>query len=83
MDNTLDQVAEIVAKILEHTIGEVKEAQSLEEVDMDSLDLMEIVIDVEKEFDLAFEDDELKGIETLGALVALVERHQVKAKVTA
>jgi acyl carrier protein len=49
-----------------------KEARFAEDLDADSLDLVELVMALEEEFDVSVEEDELEGIETVGAAYDLV-----------
>lgn len=49
-----------------------KEARFAEDLDADSLDLVELVMALEEEFGVTVEDTELDGIETVGAAYDLV-----------
>ena len=49
-----------------------KEARFAEDLDADSLDLVELVMALEEEFDVSVEEEELEGIETVGAAYELV-----------
>ncbi|MGH1491860.1 MAG: acyl carrier protein [Acidimicrobiales bacterium] len=49
-----------------------KEARFAEDLDADSLDLVELVMALEEEFDVSVEEEELEGIETVGAAYTLV-----------
>ncbi|MGZ0230545.1 MAG: acyl carrier protein, partial [Acidimicrobiales bacterium] len=42
------------------------EASFADDLDADSLDLVELVMALEEEFDVTVEEDELEGIETIG-----------------
>lgn len=53
---------------------EVLEESSLEtDLGADSLDVMEIVIDAEKAFDVFISEEETEGIRTMGDIYRLVE----------
>jgi acyl carrier protein len=43
-----------------------------DDLDADSLDLVELVMALEEEFDVTVDEDELDGIETVGQALALV-----------
>jgi acyl carrier protein len=43
-----------------------------DDLDADSLDLVELVMALEEEFDISVEEEELEGIETVGAAYGLV-----------
>ncbi len=51
----------------------VPEASFADDLDADSLDLVELVMGLEEEFDITVEEDELEGIGTVAEAVALVE----------
>lgn len=57
------RLSEIVAEILELTPSEVVEdARLVEDLDADSLDILEMVVALEDEFDLALNDGEVKTL---------------------
>lgn len=49
-----------------------KEARFAEDLDADSLDLVELVMALEEEFGVTVEEEELEGIETIGQAYDLV-----------
>ena len=49
-----------------------KEASFAEDLDADSLDLVELVMALEEEFDVTVEEDELEGIDTIGQAFDLI-----------
>ncbi|MEM8925347.1 MAG: acyl carrier protein [Actinomycetota bacterium] len=49
-----------------------KEARFAEDLDADSLDLVELVMALEEEFDVSVEEEELEGIEKVGEAYELV-----------
>ena len=49
-----------------------KEARFADDLDADSLDLVELVMALEEEFDVTVEEEELEGIETVGQAYDLV-----------
>ncbi|MCB0994756.1 MAG: acyl carrier protein [Acidimicrobiales bacterium] len=49
-----------------------KEARFAEDLDADSLDLVELVMALEEEFDVSVEEEELEGIETIGSAYDLI-----------
>jgi len=50
-----------------------KEASFADDLDADSLDLVELVMALEEEFDVTVEEEELEGIETIGAAFDLIK----------
>lgn len=49
-----------------------KEARFAEDLDADSLDLVELVMALEESFDVTVEETELEGIETIGQAFDLI-----------
>ena len=49
-----------------------KEARFAEDLDADSLDLVELVMALEEAFDVTVEETELEGIETIGQAFDLI-----------
>ena len=49
-----------------------RDARFAEDLDADSLDLVELVMALEEEFDVSVEEEELEGIETVGQAYELV-----------
>jgi acyl carrier protein len=48
------------------------EASFADDLDADSLDLVELVMALEEEFDVTVEEEELEGITTIGAAFNLI-----------
>jgi|TARA_B100002003_G_scaffold50298_1_gene45402 acyl carrier protein len=48
------------------------EARFLDDLDADSLDLVELVMALEEEFDVTVEESELEGIETVGGAFDII-----------
>jgi acyl carrier protein len=51
----------------------VPEARFGDDLDADSLDLVELVMALEEEFDVTVEEEELEGIATVGAAFELIK----------
>lgn len=49
-----------------------REASFADDLDADSLDLVELVMRLEEEFDVTVDEEELEGIETVGAAYNLI-----------
>ena len=50
-----------------------KEASFADDLDADSLDLVELVMALEEEFDVTVDEEELEGIETVGGAFDLIK----------
>ena len=48
------------------------EARFAEDLDADSLDLVELVMELEEEFDITFEEEELQDLPTIGDAFKLI-----------
>lgn len=78
MTMTKQEIREKVNDLVIDKLG-VKSEEVLEESNLetdlgaDSLDVMEIVIDVEKSFDVLISEEETEGIRTMGDIYQLVE----------
>lgn len=70
------KVKEIIAEKAVCEISEVNEQTNLEEtLGMDSLDRVELIMEIEKEFIISVPDDEAVKVSNLSDCVALVEKH--------
>jgi len=69
---TLEKIQELITEQLDLEAGEVKATTNIrEDIDADSLDLFQIINDIEDEFDIEIEDEE--KINTVQDLVDYVE----------
>lgn len=68
----IDKILKIIGEQLEMDIEELNTETSFEELGVDSLDLFQIVIEIEEEFDIQMEDTE--AIKTIGDAVKFVEQ---------
>lgn len=55
--------------------SEVAIETSFEELDADSLDIVELVMSLEEEFTLEISDEEVENIKTVGDVVRYIEAH--------
>ena len=66
-----EKVQEIIVEELGKDAEEVKVETSFDELDADSLDVFQVISEIEDEFDIQIETEE--GLNTVGDLVAYVE----------
>ncbi|MGH2103544.1 acyl carrier protein [Aerococcus urinaeequi] len=72
---TFEKIQELITEQLDLEAGEVKAATNIrEDIDADSLDLFQIINDIEDEFDIEIEDEE--KINTVQDLVDYVEANK-------
>ncbi len=72
---TFEKIQELITEQLDLEVGEVKATTNIrEDIDADSLDLFQIINDIEDEFDIEIEDEE--KINTVQDLVDYVEANK-------
>lgn len=73
----LDKVKDLLAKQLGADKDEIT-ADSLltDDLGADSLDIVQMLITLEKEFKIIFKDDEIRAIRTVGDAVKFIETHK-------
>jgi acyl carrier protein len=70
----LERVKQLATETLEVDPDTVTESASFaDDLEADSLDLVELVMAIEEEFDISIPEEELEGIETVGQALSLVE----------
>ncbi len=68
---TLEKIAKIIAETRDMDAADIKRETSFEEMELDSLDVVEVIMAIEEEFNITIEGaDDLKSV---GELVDLVE----------
>jgi acyl carrier protein len=79
----MSSIAERVSKIIVDKLGvdesEVTpEASFTNDLGADSLDTVELIMEFEKEFDIAIPDEQAENIQTVGLAVKYLEENQKK-----
>lgn len=75
----LEKVKEIIAKQLSLDVDEITESTSFkDDLGADSLDLFELVMAFEEEYDIEIPSEELEGIETVGDIIKLMRDNGVE-----
>jgi acyl carrier protein len=74
VSDTFERFQKCAVEVLAVDAGQVTpDAKFGDDLDADSLDLVELVMALEEEFDINVDEAELEGIETVGQALALVE----------
>lgn len=69
------KMEEIKAMFAERmNLAEVKETQSLKDLGLDSLDVVEMCLDLEEKYGIQFTTEELTSFKTVGDLFASIEK---------
>jgi acyl carrier protein len=73
MSDTIERFTTLAVQVLSvEPIQVVREASFAEDLDADSLDLAELVMALEDEFDITVEEEELADISTVGQAIDMV-----------
>lgn len=70
---TYDRVAALLAERLGVPAEDISPEATFEELDLDSLDLVEFALGAEEEFGVRISDDEAEDLHTVGEAVSLLE----------
>lgn len=68
---TIDTVKEVMSENLDIDADQITEEATMEALGIDSLDMMELICDLEEKCEIEFGEPE--GIETIGQLVAHID----------
>lgn len=72
--NTFDRIANIVANQLSVDPSKITKETTFEEVDADSLDVVEVIMSIEGAFDIKLPDEEVEQFKNVGEMAAFVDR---------
>ena len=77
---TVQEIEEKVISIVSQQMGVDKAEISMEtsfinDLNADSLDTVELVMELEDEFDMNIPDEEAEKIQTVGAAVSFIQKH--------
>lgn len=67
-----DRIREIFAEQLKIDETELTRDLDLADLDVDSLDLLQLVVAIEEEFDISLDEEELLQLETLGSMTDII-----------
>ncbi len=67
------KIKAIVSDQLEVAVEKLSMDTTFEDIDADSLDIVELVMALEEEFDLEISDQEVENIKTVGDVVKYIE----------
>ena len=55
-------------------IDEVDEAKTLKDYGLDSLDMVELILELEDEHNIKFSDEEMTSLQTIGDLISAIHK---------
>lgn len=69
-----DKVREIISRQLDLDIDSIKpDSKLIDDLKADSLDIVEMIMDLEQEFDVEIPDEELPKVQTVADIVTYLE----------
>ena len=72
-----DQVKELIAKQLKADPAAItRESRLVEDLKADSANVMVMIMDLEDQFGITVEDDQIMKMKTVGDVVDYIEKHQ-------
>lgn len=78
--NTATRVAQAIESVTEIDATTIKpESHLFDDLDFDSLLAIELVIELEQEFECELDDDDLEEIKTVAEIIALMDKQAVAA----
>lgn len=70
--NTHDKIAHIIAEKLKIDASAIKPESTLKDLGADSLDLVEIIMKIEEQFDVEIDDEKAEHMKNIGEVVEYV-----------
>lgn len=68
-----DKIAAIIADQLDMDLSDISTDSTFEDLGADSLDVVDVIMTLEDEFDMEIPDEAIEGMKTVGELVKYVE----------
>ena len=69
-----EKVKEITARITHKNVDEIKADGNFKDLEADSLDVVQILVALEEEYNIELEDEEMQKVTNMGEFVAYIER---------
>ncbi|MCC8132122.1 MAG: acyl carrier protein [Oscillospiraceae bacterium] len=71
-----DKIAAIIADQLDMEVEDITTESTFEDLGADSLDVVDVIMTLEDEFDMEIPDEAIENMKTVGELVKYVEDNQ-------
>ena len=73
---TVDKVKELISKQLNRPVDEITEDKEVvKDLGADSLDVVEMIMSLEEEFNVSVPEDDAMNIKTVGDIIKLIENN--------
>lgn len=75
--STIDKVKELIASQLNKSLDEItEEKEVVKDLGADSLDIVEMLMTLEEEYNITISDDDAVNIKTVGDIVNLIDANK-------
>lgn len=69
-----ERILEIIAEQVNHSVDELDPSMDfIDDLNMDSIELVELIMSVEDEFDIEIDEDRLEKVRSIGDVLDLLE----------
>lgn len=75
MSTITDRVNRLISEQFGVSVEECNNEMTFEQLEADSLDMVELLMEIEEEFELEIADDDADGFKTVGHVIAYLERY--------
>ncbi|MDD7462955.1 MAG: phosphopantetheine-binding protein [Anaerococcus sp.] len=69
-----EELKELAGENLDIDVENLDFATKIDDLDIDSIDLLDFIMSIEEKYDIEFSDDELDQIDSLEDIVAIIEK---------
>ncbi len=69
-----EELKELAGENLDIDVENLDFSTKIDDLDIDSIDLLDFIMSIEEKYDIEFSDDELDQIDSLEDIVAIIEK---------
>ena len=74
--DTFEKISEIIAESLELSVDNISPETTPAELGLDSIDLVDLVMEIEEALDISIPDEEFETIRTVSDIVNIIENFE-------